>query len=231
MSRSNERPQEDIKASTPPVAFDQPSAAAKVRCPVCCEQIEPGARHCIHCSSDLTWRRHLHFSNTTLALLTALIAVLGTLGPKVAELLDPRGTRIQGVFVGDVKGTAHYSFLATNRGAEGGVIRGGGFHVDLAQKTPKEQRFTLRLRLQAEEAQALFLSPHQTQQVVLYLPDSHDRKDPTDWYFVEEYLKARKFTDCNVAAYLEVVNADGTVADEPVALTCEEFAHAFLGET
>src|SRR6202011_3223123 len=42
------------------------------RCRVCGERIWLGARKCTHCNTDFTWRRYLAFSNTTLALITAL---------------------------------------------------------------------------------------------------------------------------------------------------------------
>jgi hypothetical protein len=55
-------------------------------CPVCREPIRKGARKCIHCTSMLDWRGWLGISETALALLVALVSVLGASAPRVAEL-------------------------------------------------------------------------------------------------------------------------------------------------
>lgn len=64
-----------------------------VPCPVCCEPIRDGARKCIHCNSWNGWRGWLGISDTALALLVALVTVVGTTAPRIAELTTPKRSR------------------------------------------------------------------------------------------------------------------------------------------
>jgi hypothetical protein len=57
---------------------------------MCREPIDPLAKLCKTCKSDITWRRHLSVGNTTLALLVALFSVLGTVAPALKSLFAPR---------------------------------------------------------------------------------------------------------------------------------------------
>jgi hypothetical protein len=61
-------------------------AEVGVPCAVCRESIKQGAKKCIRCGSALDWRRWLGVSETTLALLVALISVIGSTGPRIIEL-------------------------------------------------------------------------------------------------------------------------------------------------
>jgi len=57
-----------------------------IPCSVCREPIRLGARKCIHCDSMLDWRGWLGISQTTLALLVALVSVVSASASRVAEL-------------------------------------------------------------------------------------------------------------------------------------------------
>jgi len=70
---------EETAESTPP---------RETPCLVCREPIRIGAKKCIHCDSFLDWRRWLGISQTTLALLVALVSVVAASGPRVAQLLS-----------------------------------------------------------------------------------------------------------------------------------------------
>jgi hypothetical protein len=76
---------------TPAPNSTQPAGAvaADIPCPVCREPIKAGARKCVHCNSALDWRRFLGVSETTLALLVALVTVVAAAGPKLIELFTP----------------------------------------------------------------------------------------------------------------------------------------------
>lgn len=69
-------------------------------CPTCGENIAATAKKCIHCGSELNWRRHVSFSSTTLALATALIAVLGAVGPSIKSLFEHRDAFLNFTFIG-----------------------------------------------------------------------------------------------------------------------------------
>jgi hypothetical protein len=65
-----------------------------VPCAVCREPVRNGAKKCIHCSSVLDWHRWLGVSETTLALLVALVSVIGATAPRVLELFTPDRSRL-----------------------------------------------------------------------------------------------------------------------------------------
>lgn len=86
-------------ASPPSQTPTAPLPARKI-CPVCGEEIAATARKCVHCGSELNWRRHMSLSTTTLALLTAFIAVVGAVGPSIKSLFDYRDAFLNFAFVG-----------------------------------------------------------------------------------------------------------------------------------
>jgi hypothetical protein len=73
----------------PPVTALQ----TNVPCPVCKEPIIGGAKICINCKSDLSWKRYLPIGASTLAMLTALILAMVADGPRVltSHDVDARG--------------------------------------------------------------------------------------------------------------------------------------------
>lgn len=76
----------------PPV--DKP-AEIMVPCRVCREPIRQGAKKCIHCDSMLDWRGWLGISETALALLVALVSVVGATGPRIVELFTPKASKLK----------------------------------------------------------------------------------------------------------------------------------------
>ena len=76
----------------PPV--DKP-AEIMVPCRVCREPIRQGAKKCIHCDSMLDWRGWLGISETALALLVALVSVVGATGPRIVELFTPKASKLE----------------------------------------------------------------------------------------------------------------------------------------
>jgi hypothetical protein len=57
-------------------------------CAVCKEPIQAGALKCIHCESYLDWRGYLAVSQTTLALLIALISVVSSMVPPLVDWMS-----------------------------------------------------------------------------------------------------------------------------------------------
>jgi hypothetical protein len=99
------------------------SAGEMVACPVCREPIRAGARRCVKCTSDLGWRRYLGFSNTTLALLTALVSVCATSYPALHRAFTPARAPLAIHYLGLNPGNLSLSLLVTNRGREVGALR------------------------------------------------------------------------------------------------------------
>lgn len=81
-----------------PVADIEGSVAAgtdaSAPCSVCREPIKVGARKCVRCDSMLDWRRWLGISETTLALLVALVSVIGGTAPRIMELFTPKASAL-----------------------------------------------------------------------------------------------------------------------------------------
>jgi hypothetical protein len=98
-----------------------------VPCPLCRELIDAKARLCKHCKSDLSWRRYFSFSQTTLALVTALIAVIGTVGPQIKVLFQPDSLEISAVLASTTASTA--TFQISNYGAKNVFFEGADISV------------------------------------------------------------------------------------------------------
>jgi hypothetical protein len=63
-------------------------------CLACREEIKPGAMKCIHCETMQDWRRHLAFTSTNIALLTALVAVVPASVHAIAWLLATHSSQL-----------------------------------------------------------------------------------------------------------------------------------------
>jgi hypothetical protein len=70
----------------------------KIPCPTCREPIDPRARKCIHCDSYVDWRSFLSVSQTTLALLIALITVASSTLPGLYGWLAPHNSKLRPEF-------------------------------------------------------------------------------------------------------------------------------------
>jgi hypothetical protein len=108
-------------AATTKLVGDGSSSETK-RCPVCGETIWVNALKCTHCDTDFTWRRTLTFSNTTLALITALISVIAASAPALHVLMTPDNSKLSGVFVGASTSGKTISMLFSNNGRRMGAI-------------------------------------------------------------------------------------------------------------
>ena len=97
---------------------DQP----KVLCKQCCSAIPRGALICSHCSSYQDWRSWFSVSSTVLALLTALVSVLGIATPAIINVLhSPKSDAI--LQTPSLDGTT-LRVVAVNRGdASASLIR------------------------------------------------------------------------------------------------------------
>jgi hypothetical protein len=131
-NRMKDEPVEDANAAAASTAEPpgDTQGGDRLPCPMCREPLRKGAKICIRCKSDLTWRRYLFFGNTSLALLTALVAVVAATGPTIKALFEMMDSDVHGVFVGMVAPNprtpnGQVSLLTTNHGSRIGAITGG----------------------------------------------------------------------------------------------------------
>jgi len=62
------------------------STPASKTCVACASEIPGPAKKCVHCGGYQNWRRYVDFGNTSLALLIALLTVIGSLSDKLLLL-------------------------------------------------------------------------------------------------------------------------------------------------
>lgn len=98
-------------------------------CPICRHSLPVGARYCIECKHDLTWRRHLGISNTALALLTALIAVAASSIDAIKKLFEPNDSAFHAQLIGTSSRDENVSLLVSNNGKRTGAVIGGAVYV------------------------------------------------------------------------------------------------------
>lgn len=89
-------------------------------CKVCAEPIKKAARICTHCNSYQDWRIGLSMSNTVLALLVALIAVVTAAVPVFKEAFTPKNSSLAIAF--QVANTKALTVLVTNTGIRPGTV-------------------------------------------------------------------------------------------------------------
>jgi hypothetical protein len=105
----------------------------RVPCPICHEPIILGARKCVKCNSDLYgWRSYISLSTTTLALLTALISVVGSTAPTIWSLFLPSDARLHPVFIGGADSPPYREevLLITNDGTKSGALTAARLRAD-----------------------------------------------------------------------------------------------------
>jgi hypothetical protein len=244
-----DRPQENNEASPSSVSSADaetpieaaPSSVAPVTtkpCPVCGELIKISARKCIHCSSDLDWRRYLGLSSTTLAVLTALIAVIGTVAPTVRTALEPKDSRLHLSFVGagsirsvmpDGRMTdGDTIILATNDGTKAGAIVAAGLLV--SWKTRDGQR-GLRLALWTPNDDPIIV-PAATAVAGRFLNDTHaELLDGTSAEDAQALMTPAQGSDPMTAPFerascligLTIINASGRTTEVAIPARCSPF--------
>ena len=111
----------------------EPDPLEKVLCPMCRLPVQQGAKICINCKSDLTWRRYLQVSQTTLALLTALIAVVAAVGPELKDLFASAEPRLSVILLDAT--ASELSLLVANSGLPPGVLASATVWIEWRPKS------------------------------------------------------------------------------------------------
>jgi hypothetical protein len=142
---------------------------------VCGEEIAATAKKCIHCVSELNWRRHISFSTTTFALITALVAVVGTVGPSIKSLFEYRDAFLNFTFIGagsvrtvqDGRPTnGSVILLGSNEGHAAGGLVAGRLQISWAQGGKRHLAASM-LRTPADEP--IIIGPSGAQSIRLLI--------------------------------------------------------------
>jgi hypothetical protein len=213
-SKAHGTSSQDAKVS----ADDAPGATK--RCSVCGETIWVGALKCIHCDADFTWRRFLVFGNTTLALTTALIAVVAASIPAIRLMFTADNSEFSAVFAGISTGGDAINLLFNNSGRRTGAINKVGVITKYADG---KQEFSIFPR--TKDDAAIFVGPGETKGAeFLFAKAETHWKDPAtaknDLTSLGSYkdLSLMKGLACSVS--VSGVNADETKYTQSITINC-----------
>lgn len=131
--------------ATNPTAGDLDS---KVPCRYCKEPIARGARLCVHCKSGQTrWGRVLTVSTPTLALLTAIIAIVGGLAPEFKKtFIDPRDAQLNATILDEDRNEQTVSLLIDNDGPKIGALVNAYVVVPFTRSSGQKGGLQLQIR-------------------------------------------------------------------------------------
>lgn len=167
-------------------------------CLVCAEPINKKAWRCIHCQSELgAWRRRLSFSSTVLALLVALVSVVGTTAPPIIEALKPKKSILFAIQGFDKEGIV---IFASNPSLRQSIING-------AALTFLDRRFGLAL-----PNNFFLLKPGETAVIRL-------SKDESIFYVDFDLDQIKRDTPCHIE--IRARDADGQDALTSFTMSCQ----------
>jgi len=213
-------------------------------CPVCGEPIKTSARKCVHCDSSLDWRKYVGLSSTTLAILTALVAVIGQSAPAVRSLWDVKDSKFHFTFMGAGSRRAVLDgrvllgdviLLASNEGLKAGGIVTGRL---LVSWTSDRRQHAVSSALWTPGDEPEIVGPGSAIGARLWLDASIDLETGTEASDVRELIKpgeeANPLTapiekNAQCAIGVEVVNANGSTEQFNIPVRCVAF-HPFLQE-
>ena len=135
---------------------------AKILCPMCRAKIARGSKICINCKSDLTWKRFLPVGSTTLAMFTALVAVVATVAPQMKKVFEVPDSKLTAVMMGEGASDGTVSLLVSNDGNRVGAIDLAYVSVPYEAKTSTA---TASFSLRVAKEGMLFIKPNTSQQV------------------------------------------------------------------
>jgi hypothetical protein len=219
-----------------------PITADRKLCPACCEEIANAASKCIHCGSELNWRRHISLSATTLALITAFIAVLGTVGPSIKSLFEYSDAFLNFKFVGagsvrtmqDGRPTnASVVLLGSNEGhAAGGLVAA---QLRISWTITGKRHFAWSV-LRTSLDEPIIIAPGASQSIRLLFDPSIEPVGGTSAADVVALIQpktAHDFTttalwkaDCNIG--LTVTDASAKTKDIIIPARCEALTPAIV---
>lgn len=203
-----------------------------VPCAMCREPIDPLAKVCKHCKADLTWRRYLPVSSTTLAIATALIAVIAAVAPQMQKLFETPNSKIRGSLIATIKGDALYepgvALLVNNAGSRIGAV------LDAYVLTPVTDAPAdpLRLKFYLFVDRGTFVEPSNAVRMDASFSGEPELIDmnKTPYRYVRDKQEAQAIRDLTFKGsarcrlVLEVANSNSTTEEIASDFKCEPFA-------
>ena len=187
-------------------------------CPLCREPIRIGARKCVQCKSDLGWRRFFTVSTPTLAILTALVSVLGSTVPVIKTALEPNNSDLHASYIGPVNAMASnkITLLVNNDGRKTGAVTQATLTIQLPPD-PKLGDRLMRIALHLPGGDTPVFIPALSAQPVIFTPDltisvegnirKADVEALLDTTPYEQQLLSRKDVKCWIV--IRIANAKG----------------------
>ena len=129
---------EQVGVSSIPPVLGNSQKPNLIPCPYCREPVNSLARKCIKCGSDIKgWRSYVSVGTSTLALMTALIAVIGAFTPVILRVFGPHDAVIHTTYVSTVhadngdnnNGFDSVELLVSNDGTKSGAVMDGQIHI------------------------------------------------------------------------------------------------------
>ncbi len=106
--------------------MEEKNDSSKTKCTTCQSEIECGALKCMHCDSFQDWRRYITFSHSLVALIVALVSVMGLAIPVIVDTFHtPKSDiKISAESCNQASGGhLHFNLLVTNKGDRPGFIK------------------------------------------------------------------------------------------------------------
>jgi hypothetical protein len=215
-------PEEGLEAE---LSATEEKPADTMQCPVCRETIKAGARKCVECNSDLDWKRYFTLSNTTLALLTALVSVIATSYPAIKRLMTPEKSVISVHVVGNNADDTTMSLLVSNAGRQTGSLN----TIVLAYSGKEGLVWKLPLQLRGDGV--LFVEPLKTVGITVDLKEIDFHKSDLPYRRLPDELAASRLAKSRVAnhdfgggkceLYVGVVDSNGLDYRNTIEIDCE----------
>lgn len=131
----------DPLETSAPVSVAHPTTKT---CKHCAAHIPLGARLCKECKSYQDWRGWLPISQTTLALVVALVSVLTAAAPTVQELITEKNSRLSMNYIGTSNGEV--LMATTNAGNRPGTVLEGKIYVGITGNDSGKMTYPLQVK-------------------------------------------------------------------------------------
>jgi hypothetical protein len=207
-------------AGVAPAASVNGAREATKRCVVCGEPIWVHALKCIHCDTDFTWRRYLAVGNTTLALTTALIAVIATSIPAIRIMFTADNSQLSAVFAGISASGETISMLLSNGGRRAGAIN----KITVAVTYGPDPGREFSILPHTKDDAAIFVNPGETKGAEFLFAQAESYWKPeaakNDLASLGHFNKGQSpLTDARCEVRVSGVNADGSAYQSVKALS------------